>query len=349
MATRKKTSRDDPEGGRRGPGSRPGGTSGRRGGARLEERLAALKALDPAAPDAAGVLRDALRSQSGILIAAAARLVAAHRAEPQIEALVPELPDAFEALREDPVQRDPGCRGKIAIARALHELDHWEDRVLVAGLSIEQLEGWGTQDDMAAELRGVCGLAHAHFGRADALDVLADLLADRERIARLAAAQGLGEAGHPDAAALLRYKVRIGDPEPEVLTACVESLLQLARERAESFLIGLLARHDARAEIAAIALGGARIAGAFEPLVAWCDGCLPAQRHRIGYLALALLRHEPATEHLLGIIRDRPREAIAAAGALATFKDDAALGERIRAAAAAHDDRTRGEIDSLLT
>jgi len=311
---------------------------------KLEERLAALRALDPGRPETQVELLDALRSQNGILIAAAARSVAAHR----IEALVPELAEAFEALREDPVQRDPGCRGKIAIARALHEMDHWEDRVLVAGLTIEQKEGWGVQDDMAAELRGVCGLAHAHFGREDALDVLADLLADRERTARVAAAQGLGEAGHPDAAALLRFKIRIGDPEPEVLTACVESLLQLARESAHGFLVGLLARHDERAEIAAIALGGARHAGAFEPLVAWCDGGLPAQRHRIGYLALALLRHEPATEHLLGVIRDRPRDAVAAAQALATFKDDAALRERVRAAAAALEDRFRREIDALL-
>jgi len=312
---------------------------------RIEDKLAALKAIDPAAPSAAGELREALRSENGILIAAAARRVAEHR----LTALAPELADAFEALREDPVQRDPGCRGKIAIARALHEIDHWEDRVLVAGLSIEQKEGWGgTQDDMAAELRGVCGLAHAHFGRADALDVLADLLADRERTARVAAAQGLGEAGYPDAAALLRYKVRIGDPEPEVLTACVESLMQLSRGRAESFLVSLLARHDERAEIAAIALGGARAAGAYDALVAWCGGCQPAQRHRIGYLALALLRHEPATEHLLEVIRERPRDASAAAGALATFKDDASLGERIREAAKAHDEKTRREIDALL-
>jgi hypothetical protein len=210
---------------------------------------------------------------------------------------------------------------------------------------------WGNASETttpAAELRGVCGLAHAHFGREDALDVLADLLADRERTARIAAAQGLGDAGHPDAAALLRFKVRLGDPDPEVLTACVESLLQLARDRAPDFLIGLLARHDERAEIAAVALGGARIAAAFEPLVAWCDGGQPAQRHRIGDLALALVRHEPATDHVLGVIRDRPRDAAAAAGALATFKDDAALAERIRAAAARHDDRMRREIDALL-
>lgn len=329
MATRKS------QGQSKSPGKKP---------RRIEERLAALRALDPAGPEAQDVLRDALHSGSGLLAAAAARIVAEHR----LEALVPELPPAFELLREDPVERDPTCRGKIAIARALHELDHWDDRVLVAGLTIEQLEGWGTRDDTAAELRGVCGLAHAHFGRADALDVLADLLADRERIARVAAAQGLGEAGHPDAAALLRYKIRVGDADPEVLTACVESLLQLARDRTHGFLIGLLARHDDRAEIAAIALGGARVVSAFEPLVTWCGGCLPAQRHRIGFLALALLRHDPATEQLLDVIRERPRDAVAAARALATFKDDPSLGERIREAAASHDAKTRGEIDALL-
>jgi hypothetical protein len=318
---------------------------------RIEERLAALRALDPGQPAALEELRDALRSGQGILVAAAARLVAEHSRTMRcgrLEALIAELAPAFEALREDATQRDPGCRGKIAIARALHELDHWDDRVLVAGLTIVQPEGWGTQDDMAAELRGVCGLAHAHFGRADALDVLADLLADPERTARVAAAQGLGDAGHPDAAALLRYKIRTGDPEPEVLTACVESLLHLAPERAHDLLVGLLARHDDRAEIAAIALGGARVAAAFEPLVAWCDGCLAVQRHRIGYLALALLRHEPATAYLLGVIRDRPHDALAAAQALATFKDDAALGERIREAGKPRDEKTRREIDALL-
>ena len=315
---------------------------------RLEERLAALRALDlgdPGQPAAQGELTGALRSDSGILIAAAAKLVVEHN----LQALVPELGPAFARLREDAVQRDPGCRGKIAIARALHALDHWDDGVLVAGLAIVQMEGWGAQDDTAAELRGVCGLAHAHFGRGDALDVLADLLADRERTARVAAAQGLGEAGHPDAAALLRYKLRIGDPEPEVLTACVESLLQLSRERAPAFLVELLAHHDDRAEIAALALGGARRADAFEPLVAWCDGCRPEQRHRIGYLALALLRAEPATDYLLDAIRTHGRrDAVAAARALATFKDDPSLGERIRAAAAAHDAKTRREIDALL-
>src|SRR5882724_5468794 len=181
----------------------------------LQQRVAELRALAPDQPSSLGKLRTAIQSSTGFLVAAAASLVAEHR----LEALLPELAPAFERLCDDPGKRDPGCRGKLAIVRALHALDHWDDRVLVAGLTYEQHEGWGSEDT-AAELRGVCGLAHAQFGRPDALDVLAALLADRERTARIAAAQGLGDAGRPDATALLRFKVLSGDPEPEVLAAC---------------------------------------------------------------------------------------------------------------------------------
>src|SRR5262249_5325140 len=162
-----------------------------------------------------------------------------------------------------------------------------------AGLTHSQLEGWG-KDDTAAELRGVCGLAHAHFARPDALDVLAVLLADRERTTRLAAAQALGDAGRPDATALLRFKLLLGDEEPAGLSACGESLFALARDESYAFVVRMLAQHDDRAEVAALALGGARFAAAFDPLTAWCVGATPEQRHRIGYLALALLRSEPA-------------------------------------------------------
>jgi hypothetical protein len=311
----------------------------------LEQQVAALRALDPAAPASLGKLRAALGSTTGFVVAAAAGLVEDHRLEP----LVAELAPAFERLRDDAVKRDPGCRGKLAIARALHALDHWDDRVFVAGLRHEQREGWG-RDDTAAELRGVCGLAHAHFARADALDVLAGLLADRERTTRLAAAQALGDAGRPDATALLRFKVLVGDDEPAVLAACFEALFALARDASYDFVVGRLAGHDERAEVAALALGGARFAAAFDALAAWCAGATPEQRHRIGYLALALLRAEPATDYLLDAIRAHGRrDAVAAARALATFKDDAGLAGRIRAAAAEQrDPAARDEIAELL-
>lgn len=329
------------------PAARASGRSSAKPPARsLDQQVAELRALDTAAPAGLAKLRAALHGTSGFVVAAAAKLVEDGR----LDALVAELAPAFERLcGDDAVKRDPGCRGKLAIARALHGLDHWDDGVFVAGLSIVQLEGFG-RDDTAAELRGLCGLAHAHFGRPDALDVLAGLLADRERTTRLAAAQALGDAGRPDATALLRFKILLGDPEPAVLSACFEALFALAREASYAFVAARLAEHDDRAEVAALALGGARFADAVEPLIDWCVGATSEQRHRIGYLALALLRAEPATAYLLDAIRaNGRRDAVAAARALATFKDDAALIGQIRAAAADQRDAdARAEIGDLL-
>lgn len=313
----------------------------------VEAQLAALRKLDPSAPKSLDVLREALRAPSGIVVAAAAKQIGEHR----IEALGPELADAFAPLCEEPVaKRDPGCRGKAAIARALHELDHWDDRVFVAGLRYTQEEGRYPQEDTAAELRGICGLAHAHFGRSDALDALAVLLADPERTARVGAAQGLGDAGRPDASALLRYKLLTGDPDPEVLSACFQSLLDLAKESSIDFVAGFLADHDERAEAAALALGGGRITEALAPLIRWCSDCLPAQRHQFGYLALALLRADAANDVLLDAIRTRSRgDALAAARALATFKEAPGVADQLRAAARAHPDQAvRLAVDELL-
>ena len=86
----------------------------------LEQRMAALRTLDVGKPKSLDEIRDALRSPIGILVASACKLVAEHN----LEALVDELPVAFERLCEHGVKRDPGCRGKIAIARTLHAIDH---------------------------------------------------------------------------------------------------------------------------------------------------------------------------------------------------------------------------------
>lgn len=302
---------------------------------KLEERLKALRD----APDAAAV-REALRSTTGLLVAAACRHVAEH------PALATELPGAFARLCEQPIKRDPTCRGKVAVARALHELERWEDEVFARGVRFVQLEpAFGGPVDTAAELRGVCGLAYAHFLRPEALEVLAELLADREPAARVAAAQGIGDAGRTDGGALLRFKLLVGDSEPEVLAACLESVLHLGG--AHDFVAGLLARGGERAEAAALALGARRDDRAFEPLVAWCGESLPEPRRRVGYVALALLRSERAIAWLVAIVRDGERgDALAAAKALATFKDDRELCARVLAAAPR---ALRPEIEAMLS
>ena len=286
-------------------------------------------------------VRTGLRDAHGVVIAAAAALVG----EQRMDSLVTELVDAFERLFDKKL--DPGCRGKLAIAHALHALDRWDDRVFVAGLTTTQLEGAHPPDDTAAALRGLCGIAHAHFNREDALDVLAALLADPQRATRLGAAQGLGDSNKIGATALLRYKILTGDAEPEVTSSCVESLLALDREGCLDFLVGLLKTYDERAEIVVLSLGGARVTAARSALIAWCEACRAPQRQRVAYLALALLRDDAATAYLLEAIRSRGKQdALAAARALATFKD-AGIAARIRNAALEQDPATQREIAAL--
>jgi hypothetical protein len=300
------------------------------------------------APDCeASELRDALRSKTGVLVGAAAKAVAAR----ELDALYDELAPSFVRLCERGIERDPGCRGKIAIARALHQLDRWEDDVFVRGVTYEQQEPvWGGREDTAAELRGVCGLAYAHAGRGDSLDVLADLLADPQRMARTAAAQALGDTGRPDATALLRFKAKTGDTEPAVIGACFGSLLALAPKASVAYVAAFLDGGDERADAAALALGESRLAAAAPILIEWCGRALADVRSRVGYLALALLRDEAANAHLLEQVATAAKtDAVAALRALATFKADPRLSERMRTAAKSHRDAAvRREVDELL-
>ncbi len=259
---------------------------------RIEERLAALKAIDPAAPEALAELREALRSASGILIAAAARLTAEHR----LEALAPVLADASRLA----------ARGSGAARSRLPRQDR--DRAGCTSSITGTIACSSRASRSSRRKAGVsrtiwlpsCAACAASRTRTLAATTRSRCSPICSRIpsaprARIAAAQGLGDAGRPDAAALLRYKVRVGDPEPEVITACVESLLQLARGRAEGFLIGLLGAMPTIAPRSPRSPSAGRSSPARSSR--WSRGataCLPAQRHRIGYLALALLRHEPA-------------------------------------------------------
>lgn len=322
--------------------------SGRAGAAvtarKLEERIARLVASDVSLAE----IRDAIRAKVGVLVAGAAKLVAAR----QEISLYPELAPAFARLTERAVDRDPQCRGKIAIARALHQLDRWEDEVFVRGVRYVQEEPvWGGREDTAAELRGVCGLAYAHAGRSDALDVLAELLADPQRMARTAAAQALGDSGRPDATALLRFKIRTGDPEPAVIGACFGSLLALAPTASLAYVAGFLDDNlDERAEGAALALGESRLAAAAPILIAWCERVTADVRARVGYLALALLRDEAGNARLIDVVATGAEDdALAALRALATFKADPRLTERVRTAARASRVRAvRDEADAAL-
>ena len=294
----------------------------------IEQQLAALRG------GGADAVRAAIATGAALVIEAAAKRAGEHQIN-----VGPELAAAFAALPKGEL----ACRAKIAIAQALHALEHWDDRVFVAGLTVS--EGAPTNDS-AAPLRGICAIAHAHFNRPDALEVLAAALADPCTATRLGAAQGLRDCAQLGAAALLRYKLLLDDDDPDVVAGCVEALIATGRDACEVFLVGLLGAHDQRAEIIALGLGGARMA--VPALLAWSTDARPAQRQRVGFLALALARDDRANAHLLEIVRTGGKhDALAATRALATFEDDK-VAAQIRDAASDLDLATQRELLALL-
>ena len=133
-----------------------------------------------------------------------------------------------------------------------------------------------------------------------------------------------------------------------MLAACFDALFVLAREATAKLAIELLDREGPIAEAAAIALGSARIETATEALAAWCIGAPPERRHRVGYVALALLRADAANELLL--------ERITKGGATGSPPRRRSRHQRRRADRRAHasctrdaDVTTRREIDDCST
>jgi len=255
-------------------------------------------------------------SPAGAVAAEAAKEVEAHGLIDE----TPVLVAAFTKLCEP--KRDPGCTGRSAIVAALHALDHWAPEVFEAGLHVVQIDGDPRfpNNDSGARVRGACAQAHAHFNRPDALDVCGEMLADSEIAARIGAARGLGDSGHIDATAVLRYKLALASDDGEVLAACHDALFALHRERATAFAIEQLALDDQRADAAALALGSNRAIDARDELVAWCTRD-PRRARAVGYLALALLRDDRANAVLEKIVDEGSwLDAAAAKEALATFR-----------------------------
>ncbi|HET6613515.1 MAG TPA: HEAT repeat domain-containing protein [Kofleriaceae bacterium] len=309
----------------------------------LEQRLAALTAAcaDPTSDAARRAVREALQSSTGVLIASAAGHAAAH----QLDDLDNELCAAFSRLLERPTKRDPGCRGKVGVARALYDLDRWVPEVFAAGVRYVQREPvWGGSEDTAAELRAICGYAYACSGHPATLRILAELLADSERTVRSAAARALADAGRPDADALLRYKLLCGDPDPEVMIASFAALCAIDSD-ALAFIERFLSACDPTAEAAILGLGESRLAASRPLIIKWCETAVAEDARRIGYLALALLRDPAATTYLLESVATNDRErAIPAIQALATFRDDEALAARVREASRNASAAIRAEV-----
>lgn len=307
---------------------------------RFDAQLAALQqaVADPAAPKARARIIEALERGNGLLVAVAtAAAVGGEEDDPVVDqGLLERLPAAFERLMHDASERDPQCRGKTAVAKALRRAETQAEEVFLAGVRHVQYEPvWGGKVDTAAELRGVCLMALVEAWHPRAMVEAAQLLADPQAAARMAAARALGCSGRVEVAEpLLRLRVAAGESDAEVLGECFAGLLQLAPPPSLAYVASFLGgSDDVVAEAAALALGGSRLSGALAPLMEQSRGFMGRGRRRVVLLAIALVRAEEGWTFLVELVEQGPlAAAVEAVEALSAFAHDERLRERVLAA-----------------
>ncbi|MGO9009516.1 MAG: HEAT repeat domain-containing protein [Bryobacteraceae bacterium] len=275
------------------------------------ERLSALREGQPA--EILPALRTSLADRVNVVVAKAAKIAAGR----QLRELIPELLIAFDRLFEDPVERDPQCWGKNAIAGALRDLEYRESAPFLRGMRHVQMEPvWGKHEDTAQPLRGICLLALvacSDIARGEVLRCLVEALTEPEAVVRAEAVRGLAEMEGDEAALLLRMKARLGDEEPQVAGQVFDALWKLEGEAALTFAAGFLesANGEIREE-AALALGASRFAGAVPLLRNACAGARDPRFREVLFRALSLSRRPEAWEFLKSILKTGRRSDVKA-------------------------------------
>ncbi len=174
-----------------------------------EEKLATLRQLKnaPLVPETEKTLGKMLGLANNILVAKAATIAGHHG----IDALIPNLLEAFDRFCDNPVKRDPGCLAKEAAIATLDQMDYGDAAIFLRGIKWIQAEpAYGRPVDTAAGMRGQCALALVRIGYADAALELAELLVDAESQPRIAAARALAGISRDQSEPLLRLKALMG-------------------------------------------------------------------------------------------------------------------------------------------
>ena len=132
--------------------------------------------------------------------------------------------------------------------------------------------------------------------------LLADLLGDKEKDARSAAAKALGASGMLAAIPLLRLKARIGDKEPEVVADCLTALVSADADGSLAFVGEFLTSgREEVAEGAALALAESRRPAALELLKTHWPKTQPGSFQNVLLLAMAITRLPAAVDFLLEV------------------------------------------------
>lgn len=298
--------------------------------ASLDDKLAAIRALrgQSLTSDQKTELHKRIGDRSNLVVAAAAAIAG----ENSLVELAKDLESAFDRFLVNPVKNDKLCRAKIAIVQALDTMEHLKPDVFMKVARHVQFEPiWGGTEDSAAPLRSTAVIALARAEGSNSLPVLVDAMADPASEVRAAAALALGAIGTDSAGLILRFKVRVGDTDPDVLSECLLGLLTVdPRENLPIVSEFLDPSNPPECEAAALALGKSRLAEALDPLTRCLQRTVSPELRQHILLAVAILRRPAAIDYLIELVASEPEPiAVATLSALRIYKDDPRLRERV--------------------
>jgi hypothetical protein len=275
----------------------------------LDRKIETLESLrrEPDPRAARGHVLTALRDRNNFVVARAAAIAADLR----FDDLIPELLAAYERMFVDAARSDPQCLAKHALAQALHHLGHHVADAYVRGITHFQFEpAWGGRTDTAASLRGTCAraLTDCFLDDLEILRYLTDGLADADKTVRIDSAIAVDQLNRPEGALLLRLKLLVGDPEPEVMGQCCASLLSLAPGGAVTFVQRFLRDPSVDVQVeAAGALAECRDAAAISVLREFWEGELASiDVRRAILIGLGASPVPESAEFLLAAIASEP-------------------------------------------
>ena len=262
-------------------------------------------------------LRKALRNPSNYLVAKAATLTG----ELGLRALIPDLLASLERFF---TESDPQCWAKNALVDALAGFEHGDSEVYLRGLKHVQMEAvWGGQVDTAGPLRARCALALVHCKDLSDLRLLGHLievLVDPDKTVRVEAARAIGRVERPEAALLLRLRALTGDPEPEVVGTCFQSLLAIEGRAGLGFVSQFLAPGGDLGAEAALALGMTHEAEAFALLKDHWERQRDPQFGAALLSGIGLTNLREAIDFLIGVVAADGRGSTDAVQALAAAR-----------------------------
>jgi HEAT repeat protein len=292
---------------------------------RIDHEIEQMSSLrDAPELEAVKALRKALKDRVNLIVAKAAKVIA----ERHLDVLVPDLLVAFDRMFIDPVKTDSQCWGKVAIAKALRDLEYRDSPPFRRGMQHVQMEPvWGKHEDTAQSLRGACLLALVactDTRKVEVFQALVDALTEPEAVVRIEAVRGLAEMGGDEATLLLRMKARIGDDEPPIIRLVFDGLCRLEGDSVLPFLARFFdsPAQDVRVE-AALAIGASRSAAAVRLLTSACDRTRDPGFRDVFFRSLSISRQPEAIEYLKGLLKTgRSGDLTALVAALELHRED---------------------------